>query len=101
MKKKQSKRKGNKYSRTIRATLDLHGNTKAEAYDLLIKFLRDSREQKFKLVQIVTGSGVHSPNGKAVLKPFVEKTLKEEGYEFSPAKMNEGGAGAFDVIFDF
>ena len=101
MKKKQSKRKGNKYSRTIHATLDLHGNTKAEAYDLLIKFLRDSRESKFKLVQVVTGSGVHSPGGKAVLKPYIEKTLREEGYEFSPAKVNEGGDGAIDVMIDF
>lgn len=75
---------------------DLHGLTRPEASGAIDKFLRESAEQNFERVRIITGKGIHS-QGDGVLKIFVENLLAERGLEHGDSKINDGGAGAIDV----
>ena len=62
-------------------SLDLHGCTAAEAEVKLTNFLNRARYHRLKTVLIITGRGLHSPNGP-VLPEVVESrlaVLREEG----------------------
>jgi len=76
--------------------LDLHGLTGEEAKEITIYVLNLVKE-KLKadkasetLVEIVTGKGIHSRGGRAVILPKIEKLLQTRGYEFKLD--NRGGA---------
>lgn len=88
--------KNNKYEQKIEAEIDLHGLTREEAKTAVLNFLKKSQEKNLKIVQIITGQGLHSEN-QAVLKPFIENLLKKEGLSFESAKYNQGGRGAIKV----
>lgn len=89
--------KKNKYQQSIGDSLDLHGLTAAEAEAAITSFLIASRESGLQIVRIITGKGINSPSGQAVLKPLVETWLHYHGYQWRPAKITEGGEGAIDV----
>lgn len=89
--------KKNKYQQIINAALDLHGLTALEAEAALANFLADARSFGYERVRIITGKGVNSPDGRAVLKPLVETWLKDHGYNWRSAKISEGGEGALDI----
>lgn len=55
--------------------LDLHGCTAAEAKIKTENFLARSRRNHLKTVLIITGKGLHSPEG-SVLKDVIESRLK-------------------------
>jgi len=86
----------NKYARTPDATLDLHQHTREEAKEAVNAFLHEAETAGHSLVRIITGKGVHSNDGP-VLGYVVRCMLREYGYAFSDAKVNEGGEGAIDV----
>lgn len=50
--------------------IDLHGLTKEEALQLVVSKLQHPSKKRFRLI---TGKGIHSQNGHAVLKPALEK----------------------------
>ena len=83
------------------AQLDLHGRTRAEAEPRVRAFLEECVAERWELVAIVCGRGVHSDGGKPVLKPLVAKWLREDLREFAaevaeaPAAM--GGSGTLIV----
>lgn len=56
-------------------SLDLHGCTAEEAEKQVQILLASARRQGLKTVEIVTGKGLHSPGGKAVLPDVVEQFL--------------------------
>lgn len=56
--------------------LDLHGFTVREAERETVAFLSAAYRQGLKTVQIITGKGLHSPGGKAVLPDAVEQQLR-------------------------
>lgn len=87
---------GSKYEFSINATLDLHGNTKAEAFDRLETFLEDALDNGYTLVRVITGKGIHSTGGET-LREMVPAWLIEHGYTYRPAKRSQGGDGAFLV----
>lgn len=87
----------NKYLQTIQADIDLHEHTRQEAVVALREFLEEAREKNYKKIRIITGKGLHSAEGKGVLKGYVEKILESEGLKYSDAKLYEGGSGAIDV----
>lgn len=63
-------------------TLDLHGCTVQEAEDKACRFLEEARRRLLLTVRIITGKGLHSPGGRAVLPDMVEQLLvlrKKEG----------------------
>ena len=55
--------------------LDLHGCTAAEAEIKTENFLSRSRRNRLKTVLVITGKGLHSPEG-SVLKDVIEARLK-------------------------
>jgi len=60
------------------AQLDLHGKTRKDAERRVRAFLEESVREGWELVAIVCGRGVHSAGGQPVLKPLVERWLREE-----------------------
>lgn len=86
---------------TLEAQLDLHGRTRAEAEPRVRAFLEECVAERWELVAIVCGRGVHSDGGKPVLKPLVAKWLREDLREYAaevaeaPSAM--GGSGTLIV----
>lgn len=94
---KKRRLKNNKYEPVIEAELDLHGYTQAEAKALLYEFLEEAAAAGCRRVLIVTGKGLHSPDGLGVIKELTETVLRQAGYRFDEAKPAEGGSGALIV----
>ncbi|MFA7643570.1 MAG: Smr/MutS family protein [Sphaerochaetaceae bacterium] len=80
--------------------LDLHGHTGAEAKELVSAFLAESVTKRLQKVRIVHGRGLHSPDGKAVLKDVVDEVLRSSPYvrAYGKTPPSEGGSGAVWVI---
>ena len=85
----------NKYARVPEHVVDLHGYLKSEAL-LLLKTL--IAEKKYSHVRIITGKGTFRESGP-VLNDFVKRFLEERNIYFYPAKIRDGGSGAFEVFF--
>lgn len=85
----------------IEAQLDLHGRTKAEAEPRVRAFLEECVAERWELVAIVCGRGVHSDGGKPVLKPMVTRWLREDlrelAAEIAEAPAAMGGSGTLIV----
>lgn len=85
----------------VEAQLDLHGRTRAEAEPKVRAFLEECVAQRWEIVAIVCGRGVHSDGGKPVLKPLMARWLSEDLREYAaevaeaPAAM--GGSGTLIV----
>jgi DNA-nicking Smr family endonuclease len=82
------------------AELDLHGVTGNEARVLVNNFLSESVGNHLQKVRIVHGRGLHSPDGKAVLKDVVVAVLASSPYvrAYGNPPPAEGGTGAVWVI---
>lgn len=92
-----SRPKKNKYLLEPQAVLDLHGSTLAEAEVSVPDFLDEARAKNYRKVRIITGRGLGSQGGRAVLRPWLEDYLSFANFSWLPAKINEGGEGAFDI----
>ncbi len=81
-------------------SLDLHGLTSREAIEELQKFLESSRRRGLKKVLVVHGRGLHSPEGRSVLRPLVKNYLEESPLvrDFGKAKGEIGGGGASWIL---
>lgn len=86
----------------VEATLDLHGDSSAEATARLRGFLAGAATHRHRCVLIVHGRGLHSEGGVAVLRDTVLDQLVGEmsGYvrAFATAAPRDGGAGATYVM---
>jgi DNA-nicking Smr family endonuclease len=84
----------------IEATLDLHGQTSAEASIRLQHFLRESQMAGRGAVRIVHGKGHGSIGRQPVLKSRVRQLLPEFPFvlAFCSARQQDGGTGAVDVL---
>ena len=84
------------------ATLDLHGLTRPEVAPKLDRFLHNARHHHWQTLLVITGKGLHSESGEAVLRQETERYLAGPGraevaeWHQSPARY--GGAGAL-VLF--
>lgn len=94
---KNKKVRHNKYLQTAQDEIDLHGLTRAEAHGSLENFLENARNNKLKMVRIITGKGLHSENGQSILNGYIKNILEKENLKFSDAKLYDGGSGAIDV----
>lgn len=84
----------NKYERIPGLILDLHGYTVAEARLALDQLFASPAHSH---VRIITGKGAHRATGP-VLQTFVKKYLGERSIRYNPAKIADGGDGAFEVF---
>jgi DNA-nicking Smr family endonuclease len=87
----------------VRAHLDLHGLTRAEAKTQLEVFLRTAQQQQYRCVLIVHGRGLHSKDQIPVLKESVQLWLSRgrigrQVLAFATARPVDGGAGAVYVL---
>ncbi|MEN8141484.1 MAG: Smr/MutS family protein [Thermodesulfobacteriota bacterium] len=57
-------------------TLDLHGFTAQEAEAKVTAFVNQGRRRSLRTLCVITGKGLHSPGGKAVLPDAVEQCLR-------------------------
>lgn len=81
-------------------TLDLHSCTLEDAMVKTRNFLASSKQQGLRKVLIITGKGIHSSSGEAVLRPTIINVAKAHPAvrEVSVPKAAEGGSGALIVI---
>lgn len=82
------------------ATLDLHGEYKAEGEVAIKEFLQSSYDNGLRKISIITGKGLHSEDGQSVLKTLLDEILKSTPYisEYNNAPLNKGGSGASWII---
>jgi DNA-nicking Smr family endonuclease len=105
---KKQERHVNKYAHLNEPekTFDFHEEgilNGAEIRKKTIDFIQSCIKEGVKKALIITGKGLHSENGKALVKPTVEKflrTLRDEETitSFNIARRDRGGDGAFEVI---
>jgi DNA-nicking Smr family endonuclease len=81
--------------------IDLHGLTSDIAALKVSEFLVNSRNKGLKKVSIITGKGLHSENGKCVLREVALEEIRfsnivREAYH---PKAIDGGSGVIWVIF--
>lgn len=82
----------------VQETLDLHGEIAVDAERKAVAFIQTGSFKGLKTLLIITGKGLHSPGGKAVLPDVVEAQLvlmKRDGVIFDFAwdkqvKLNSG-----------
>ena len=99
------------YRQKVRS-IDLHGYTLDQANQKISDFISQSYMDGINKLIIVTGKGLHSENEKnpyvskdlSILKYSVpeyiknNKNLMNKIYEFSEAKIEDGGSGAFYIF---
>ena len=99
------------YRQKVRS-IDLHGYTLDQANQKISDFISQSYMDGINKLIIVTGKGLHSKNEKnpyvskdlSILKYSVpeyiknNKNLMNKIYEFSEAKIEDGGSGAFYIF---
>jgi DNA-nicking Smr family endonuclease len=88
---------------TPEATLDLHGERAAKVADVVASFVRGHHRRGVRQILIIAGKGLHSENGKGVLREAVVDALTQ-GFAaplvlaFATAHANRGGSGALAVL---
>jgi DNA-nicking Smr family endonuclease len=81
------------------AELDIHGQTRDEAWQVLDTFFNNAKEKEFEKVLIIHGKGNHSA-GDSVLKRVVLDFIEQCPYagESGRGKAAAGGEGATWVL---
>jgi len=87
----------------IDAELDLHGFTTEIAHKALIEFINSNFIKQKRMLLVVTGKGVKSPNKISILKNELPKWLNGDEVRqvilrYSYASKKHGGDGAFYVL---
>ncbi len=84
------------------ATLDLHGFARQDVEEKLTSFIANARYHGWQVLLVITGKGLHSPEGEGVLRSAVEDLLQRGGndqvVEWGRAPRQYGGDGAI-VLF--
>ncbi|PIQ79573.1 hypothetical protein COV81_01765 [Candidatus Peregrinibacteria bacterium CG11_big_fil_rev_8_21_14_0_20_41_10] len=84
------------------AELDFHQFeilTKDEIIEITDQFIKKSHKHKFNKILIITGKGLHSRNGTAVIKPIINDYLNSHPLvkRFATARIDRGAEGAFEI----
>lgn len=84
----------------VQDELDLHEMLLDDAVAATRSFLDSSYSRGLRKVRIITGKGIHSKNGEAVLRPSVISVCRNHPKvrEVTVPKASEGGSGALTVI---
>lgn len=85
------------------AHLDLHGLNSLQAYETLRDFLRNSWFKNLRVVLVVPGRGLNSPNKRGILRQKLQLWLTQEPYKrvvqaFCTALPKDGGPGSIYVL---
>ncbi len=85
--------KRNKYENKVDEELDLHGEYVEQGIETLKEFLASARARGCKNARVITGKGLHSQTGEALLREAVINYLTDRyiwKYEKSPIGPNTG-----------
>jgi DNA-nicking Smr family endonuclease len=84
----------------IESELDLHGKTADQARTALLLFLEECLQFEYRCVSIVHGKGYSSPGNAPVIKPLVNRWLRDaaEVLAFHSALPRHGGSGSVYVL---
>ncbi len=91
------RKKLDKYSPIVEAELDLHGYYAEEARTIAREFLNKASADGLLRVRIIVGKGNRSQGGHGVLGDVIKSLLNQEGYDYTYAKIQDGGEGALEV----
>lgn len=84
------------------ASLDLHGCKRLDVAAKISYFLQNSQHHGYRTVIVITGKGLHSESGEAVLREEAERFLTSQScdvvVEWGRAPKQYGGSGAL-VVF--
>lgn len=85
------------------AHLDLHGMVAQQAYEALIFFMRAAYNKGLRMVLLIPGRGLNSPDGFGVLREKLQHWLTHDPFKrvvlaFCTAQPRDGGAGAVYVM---
>ncbi|MFO7576256.1 MAG: Smr/MutS family protein [Pelovirga sp.] len=84
------------------ATLDLHGLQRRDVAAKMRSLLQNARHHGWEVLLVITGKGLHSEQGEAVLRQEVETFITTHGHgqiaEWGRAPRQYGGDGAL-VLF--
>jgi len=85
---------------TVRARLDLHRMTSAEAGVRVAQFIENSRHARHRCVCVIHGKGLNSAGGTATLRERVREVLMRipAVLAFAPARASGGGSGAVYIL---
>lgn len=86
-------------SADIEATLDLHGLYVQPSLNACVVFLKNALRSHYRVVRIIHGRGLHSPEGKPVLKEAVFRWLKEGPYSKEILAVKSIHAGGSSLIY--
>lgn len=84
----------------VKATLDLHGLTREEAFAQLDAFIAIQRQADVTSVLIIHGKGLRSGSQGPVLRPLILRglALRQDVLAFASARQCDGGSGATYVL---
>jgi DNA-nicking Smr family endonuclease len=84
----------------IESELDLHGMTVEQARTALLFFLEECRQLEYRCICIVHGKGYSSPDNRPVIKPMLNRWLRDatEVLAFHSALPKHGGSGSVYVL---
>jgi len=84
------------------ASINLHGCLRSEVGEKLQNFLHNARYHGWRILLVITGKGLHSQGGEAVVRDEVERFLASVGnsqiVEWGRAPKQYGGSGAL-ILF--
>lgn len=85
------------------AHLDLHGLNSNQAFEALRDFIRASWYKGMRVVLLVPGRGLNSPNGRSILRQKLQLWLTQEPFKrvvlaFCTAKPHDGGPGSIYAL---
>ncbi len=83
--------------------VDLHGLNALQAYTELIRFIKNAYQRNMRTVTVITGRGINSPDGIAVIRNLIQEWLTHDPFKrvvlaFCSAQPRDGGAGALYVL---
>lgn len=83
--------------------VDLHGLNALQAYTELVRFIRNAYQRNMRTVTVITGRGINSPDGIAVIRNLIQEWLTHDPFKrvvlaFCSAQPRDGGAGALYVL---
>lgn len=80
--------------------IDLHGHTVEEAARAVSDLFAVIRERRLTHIRITHGVGRHSPDGRPLLKAYVNRWLKgnPDIIAFASARRSDGGVGVLNAL---
>lgn len=85
----------------VQDSLDLHMRKLEDAVVLTRSFIDLSWQKKLRKIRVITGKGLHSPDGEAILRPQIIEVIRNDSHvrEFDAnPPSSEGGSGAVVII---